>query len=164
MNPQEIEQSLRSEDFRPGVPIRLFDGAEWHFVGPKMLMFPQWTDGDLVFRNGTDYGPEWDRKFLDTAAAFEAGDFAGAFGRILWFADAMLVRNYRPEVRDHYDRILRFDINDKKHISVFLTIWTAAGPPDPKDAFSGGSPTPSGPTGSTPGAGTSPSASASSTT
>lgn len=157
MNSQEIEQSLRRDGFTPGVPIRLFDGADWHFVGPRMLMYPQWSDGDLVLCNGTDYGPEWDRRFLEVAAAFESREFAGAFGRILWFAATMLERNYRPEIRDHYERILRFDINDKSHINVFLTIWSVAGPPDPKVAFSGGLPEPSGPTASTPGGGPSPS-------
>jgi hypothetical protein len=88
------EPSLRRDDFREGVPIRLWDGREWTFPRPMVAGFypHRGPDGALEFVPGFDLGPEYDRL---TDRYVEEEDPRESSELLLNVAALLLLRNYR---------------------------------------------------------------------
>lgn len=102
-----VEESLRSPEWRPGSTLVLANGETFHFRTPTLRLWRE-PGPDGVWRRGvsTNFGPEFDAILNDCEElAYINKDI---FEHIYYFADRMLVPNYRPEIRFHYRDILYF--------------------------------------------------------
>jgi hypothetical protein len=136
-----IEEGLRRPDWRPGAPLTLLNGEVFHFRPPTIRIW-RGPDESGAWRQfvGTDFGEEFDDAINECESLTQQRQ--DIFEYIFYFADAMLTRNYREEIRNHYKHILYF--TSEEHVKkVWWAIFDLARGIDPKERISGGSPTPS---------------------
>jgi hypothetical protein len=131
-----IEESLRRPEWRPGAPITLLNGEVFQFRMPIIRVW-RGPDESGTWRqfSGTDFGEEYDNTLNECESlAFERKDI---FEHIFYFADRMLVMNYKDEIRNHYKHILYFTPEEPVK-KVWWSIYDLARGVDPKGRISTG--------------------------
>lgn len=135
---EEIEQSLRSDAWAPGVAMVLSNGEAFQFERPEFVGFYPVFDqkGNISRKLTIHFGREFE-DCLDSAdeAARQSGDI---WPYVAWMADKMLTnRNYKPDIRHHYREILSFSREDKS-MKLWFAIYDIARGIDPKERTSNG--------------------------
>jgi hypothetical protein len=137
----KIEESMRRPDWQPGIPLTLLNGEEFHFRPPVVRIWRQYEPGgSFLYENRTDLGTEYDVRLNDAESLQVQGK--NIFDHIYHFADSMLMRNYREELRQHYGEILYFT-NEQPVVDMWWKIYDLARGMVPKGDTSIGSRTPS---------------------
>jgi hypothetical protein len=134
----KIEKSLRLPSFQEDVPIVLGNGETFHIRPPRFVHYPEFGPGGAIgIGIGLNYGPEWaDRISL---AWHEDVKDDELFERIAWFADRMLIRNYKEEIRHYYPMILGLHPAEPDSRRRLMMLWDIARGYDPKGITSDGS-------------------------
>jgi hypothetical protein len=135
----KIEKSLRLDTFQADCPIILGNGEAFHFRPPRFLCYPTVNqDGRILMAmGGLNYGPEW-VEHTEVALEDEDNDKL-TFDKICWFADRMLIRNYKEEVRKYYNILLPLHAREPETTRKFYQIWDMVRGFDPKGLTSDGS-------------------------
>lgn len=136
-----IERSMRLPWFAADVPIVLGNGEAFHFRPPRFVRWPEFgADGTMDHRTGFSYGPDWVDRWELCSAAVDSGDGGRDITEdVMWFADQMLMRNYKEELRRHYKSILSFTIREPDCVLRYRLIWDLVLGNDPKGLTSDGS-------------------------
>jgi hypothetical protein len=130
----KLEESLRRPDWQPGAPLVLLNGETFHFRPPVVRLWRKYgPDGSFAYDNRTDLGLEYDVKLRDAETLH--AEKKNIFGHIYDFADTMLTRNYREEIRDHYEEILYYS-HDEKVKNLWWKIYDLGRGMDPKGVIS----------------------------
>lgn len=133
----KIEESLRLDTFHRDCPIVLGNGEPFHFRPPRFVSFPVVSeDGRIETGMDLNYGEEWTERYYRALEDEAAGK--DMLENIFWFADTMLMRNYRPEIRRHYRILLYFNSKEPDSARKFMQIWDLARGYDPKGLSSDG--------------------------
>lgn len=141
----KIERSLRLPKFHEDVPIVLGNGEAFHFRPPRFVHYPRFDDdGNAVTCLGLNYGPEWEEQFGKSVEADLAKQ--DIFPYICWFADRMLRRNYKEEIRRYYSVLIFHTKDEPDSLRRLMQIYDLARGVDPKEITSDGSGQPSAPT------------------
>jgi hypothetical protein len=127
----KIEKSLRLPGFQEDTPIVLGNGETFHIRPPRFVYYPKWGAGNEIETCvALNYGQEWEDRISDTFA--EEYKDEELFERISWFADRMLTRNYREEIRAYYRYLLYVHPNEPDSKKRMYMLWDIARGFDPK--------------------------------
>ena len=117
------EKALRRPEFSGGVPIRLFDGQEWHFPTPIVEAFVprRGPDGKTRQALSFDWGPGYD----DLVEAFVSAEYVRDEAVALYdLGFDLLRRNYAVTFDDMRHVLKRFKETDPRHAEMLAT-WEA---------------------------------------
>ena len=144
----KIEKSLRLPNFQADTPVVLGNGETWHIRPPRFGFYPKFGgDGLIQTEIGLNYGPDWEQRLSETFEKELKDD--ELFESIAWFADQMLIRNYKEEIRSYYRFLLFVSKDEPDSQKRMYMLWDIARGYDPKGITSDGSGRPSWQTGST---------------
>jgi hypothetical protein len=134
----KIEESLRLPTFQCDVPIVLGNGEAFHFRPPRFVTYPEFDqDGKIIKCTGLNYGPDWEAHF--EAATQKEERKEDIYEDVVWFADTMLRRNYKEEIRKYYKSLIYINNTERDSIRRMFQIWDVARGFDPKGLSSDGS-------------------------
>lgn len=129
----QIEESLRRPDWQPGAQLVLLNGEPFHFRPPVIRLWRRYDKDSFIYDNRSDLGPEYDARLKDAERLMAEGK--NVFEHMYEMADVMLVRNYREEIRDHYDEILYYT-HEKNVVDLWWKIYDLGRGMDPKGVTS----------------------------
>ena len=137
----KVEKALRLPTFSEAVPIVLGNGEAFHFRPPTFGVYPEVSGRSVIHRIKINYGVEWETRFNEAIEREIASK--NIITDVWWFADIMLLENYKPEIRTYYRKLLYFNHRQPDTVRRHLQIWDVVKGNDPKGLSSDGSATPS---------------------
>lgn len=132
--------------FHEDVPIVLGNGEPFHFRPPRIVQYPMFDGGQVILTATVNYGREFVERHEQALIDEVERNSDKMLEHMFYFADMMLMRNYREEVRGYYSLLLGINPNEKDTIRRLMQIWDLARGYDPKGLASDGTPIPSGST------------------
>lgn len=133
-----IEKSLRLSHFQADQPIVLGNGETFQFRLPRRVIYPEISpDGQIQMARGWNVGDDWDDRIHEAELILKEDKIP--VGLVVQFADRMLLRNYREEIRVYYRSLLAFHPDEPDSITRYLEILRLAGGIDPKGPMPDGS-------------------------
>ena len=122
-----IEASKRRESFKPGVPIKLWDGQIWEFPRPKVRWRRTFGPDDVATVEGrSNLGPAFDEaRAMMTRLSIGEQTWEQVAGAVLNAAALMLLDNYDLSDDELFD-LLVFDNEDQENQIVWREILAVA--------------------------------------